>query len=77
MAKYTLKSWVDVKNLFEAPTTLVVGDIIVHKPLAYATIQGYIKQYFGEVELVPATIGTEVYTINGYNTSVIKAIPIP
>ena len=76
MAKYSLTSEQDIADLKATLSAdekeLERGDIIVHKPYEFYEIQGLIKKYFNNKELFPATAGTEVYEINGYNTSVVK-----
>lgn len=53
------------------------GDIIVHKPFTFAQITGAFKNIFTDADLVPVSPGTECYTLNGYNTSVLKSIGTP
>lgn len=47
------------------------GDIIVHKPFEHYIIAGLISKHFKNVSIFPVSPGTSVYTLNGYNTSVV------
>lgn len=75
MAKYIVNTVEDIQSL-KADTTITLkkGDIIVHKPFEFYMAQGHFQKHFENIELFPASPGTDVYTINGYNTSVIKSI---
>lgn len=77
MAKYSMNTEAEVIAFGEQtpPVQLAVADIIVHKEAEFYMIQGWIKQHLGDYELFPASPGTEVYAINGFNTSVVKGIP--
>lgn len=82
MAKYKIEKVEDITSLVTDHITnnkqLEVGDIIVHKPFSFAEIQGHLKkEYATSIELFPASPGTPVYTINGYNTSVIEVGALP
>ena len=71
--KYRINSEEQLIELKEDPDfSFEVGDIIVHKPFEFYTIQGLIKKHFGGVDLFPASPGTPVYSINGYGTSVVS-----
>lgn len=75
MEKYIInkeQDIVDLKN--EVDFSFTEGDIIVHKPLEYYILVGYMKKHFPDIELFPASPGTPVYALNGYNTSVVKSI---
>jgi len=75
MAKYIVNTVEDIQALkTDATIVLKRGDIIVHKPFEFYMAQGHFQKYFDSIELFPVSPGTEVYTINGYNTSVIKSI---
>lgn len=49
-----------------------VGDIIVHKGFLYHKIYGLLRIHFPDISIFPASPGTPVYTLNGYNTSVVS-----
>lgn len=74
--KYLINTESDISKLKDDNTVFVGGDIIVHKPFEFYDIAGLLKKYFGNIEIVPASPGTSVYSINGYNTSVIKSVDI-
>lgn len=77
MSKYIINQEADIVQLKTDKVKLVRGDILVHKPFEFSEIQGKIKEHYSnEVLLFPAMAGTDVYTINGYNTSVVSA-PLP
>lgn len=71
--KHYINSEEELKQL-KATTTFSPLDIIVHKPLSFAQITGAFRSQFTNAVLVPVQAGTECYTINGTNTSVIKSI---
>ena len=72
--KYIINTEEDISTLKDNNTTLVAGDIIVHKPFEFYDITGLLKKYFGNIDIVPASPGTSVYSLNGYNTSVVKSV---
>lgn len=75
--KYSINNETDIITLKDNHTQLSVGDIIVHKPFEFYDIVGLLKKHFGNIEIVPASPGTSVYSINGYNTSVVKSVDNP
>jgi len=82
MAKYNIDSLADLEAIKQKHITeqknFSKGDIIVHKPFTFAEIQSLIKrEYANEIELFPASPGTPVFTINGYNTSVVEVGAMP
>lgn len=79
MAKYEITSDADIVQLRQkheaGEVTVAVGDIIVHKPFIFAIMQGMMTKNFEHgVQLFPVMPGTEAYTLNGINTSVVEAI---
>lgn len=75
--KYNINSEQDLLDLKQDEQfSFEKGDIIVHKPFEHYMMVGMVKKHFGKVELFPVSPGTPVYTINGYNTSVVESIEI-
>lgn len=76
MAKYHIETE-KALSILKTAVKFEPSDIIVHKKMTFAEITGAFKNQFTDVELLPVSPGTEVYLINGTNTSVIKSIGEP
>ena len=77
MAKYNVETENDIIEII-TKNTFSKGDIIVHKPFTFAEMQEKLKRHYSdEIKLFPARPGTPVYTINGYNTSVVEVAGTP
>ena len=74
MAKFLINKESDVADLAILETPVAVGDILVHKPLQFEQVYGLVKKYLNNAEIIPATVGTVVYQLNGHNTSVISSL---
>lgn len=74
MARYVINSKKDLQALVGNNTEFEVGDLIIHKKLEFAEIQGEFQMQVGEVELFPAMAGTDIFTEYGENCSIIKDI---
>lgn len=72
MAKYRVTTEAQVIELAQEKI-FERGDILVHKFITFADMQALLKRHYSDdLKLFPASPGTKVYTINGYNTSVIE-----
>lgn len=71
MAIFEINTKEDIQALAQIDPPLQAGDILVHKPFEYYILDGELKKVFDSVAIFPATVGTDIYTIYGYNTSVV------
>ena len=77
MAKYNVVTDADLIAIIEEKT-FFKGDIIIHKPFTFAEMQEKLKRHYSdELKLFPASPGTPVFAVNGYNTSVIEFAGTP
>lgn len=60
-----------VANIATIAAGLAVEDVIVHKPLEYATVVFELQKVHPNIRLMYAHPGTDVYTEHGANTSVV------
>ena len=60
-----------IANIASIAAGLAVEDVIVHKPLEYATVVYELQKVHPEIKLMYAHPGTDTYTEHGYNTSVV------
>lgn len=71
--KHIINSEADILELLAGEVPIEAGDVIVHKGLEYYTLIALLAKNLGaSIAVVPADVGTEVYAIKGFNTSVVK-----
>ena len=75
MAIFDITKIEDIKSLkFNGAILIKVGDLVKHKPFEFYIIEGELKKEFPQIELFPATIGTDIYATHGHNNSVVSKI---
>lgn len=68
-----------VNKLSDAAARLAAGgflqyDVIQHKEIDFAVMVGFVKQHFPNIQIVPCSPGTSLYTQYGYNTALVAAL---
>ena len=72
MAKFEIIKKSDIPDLLDKD--LAVGDVLIHKSIEFLELEGIMKKYFPNSEVRSATVGTDLYTKHGYNTSMVTKL---